>query len=492
MGLDTVGPQSYEYGEADDVQWRNRRVILALAGAVFLALSPSMAACNSGDGGGEQGSAAPPTTAATAELREKAKDAYIFAYPLVMNYRTMYKQAIEGDHAFGKWLHLGTSTPADTDIVTPNNDTPYSYAWVDVRSEPWVLTLPAVEDKRYYTNQWDDLWAFVLDNAGSVKDGNKGISVLVAGPDYNDAPPPGVSRVIKGESEFLGTLTRTQLMGTDTGLDRVKEIQQQYQLQPLSAYLNQPAPAAAPAVQWPAWTEGDETTSKYWDYLSFLLPFTTDNPDDKAMYDNLAALGIKRGEPFDQGSLSQEVKDALKGGIEDGRAELKKLSEAEDIDTAKLFGNRAQMGTDYVNRALGVYMGIFGNVPEQAKYFTVVVDQNGAPLDGSKGDYAITFPPGQIPPVKYFWSFTMYKVPDRFLVENPIDRYSIGSGTPGLKENPDGSLTVYFSVTDPGGDKYSNWLPAPKGPFWVVLRTYGPEAAILDKSWQPPKVEKLS
>ena len=229
-----------------------------------------------------------------------------------MNYRTMYKQAIEGDHAFGRWLHLGTSSPADTDIVTPNNDSPYSYAWVDTRAEPWVLTLPPIEADRYYTSQWDDLWGFVLDNPGSVIDGNNGISVLIAGPDYNGEVPQGISRVIKGESEFLGTLTRTQLLGTDNGPDRVREIQQQYRLQPLSAYLEQPAPAAAPAVQWPVWTEGDETTSKYWDYVSLLLPFTTDNPDDKAMYDNLAALGIKRGEPFTQDGLSQEVKDALR------------------------------------------------------------------------------------------------------------------------------------------------------------------------------------
>ncbi len=97
-----------------------------------------------------------------------ARDAYVFTYPLVMNYRTMYMQAIKGDRAFGKWLHLGLSSPADTDIVTPNNDTPYSYAWVDLRAEPWVLTMPKIEKERFYTSQWDDLWGYVLDNPGSV------------------------------------------------------------------------------------------------------------------------------------------------------------------------------------------------------------------------------------------------------------------------------------------------------------------------------------
>lgn len=448
-----------------------------------------IASCTGGTSSHSGGETAP--SSAPDGLRAKAKDAYIFAYPLVMNYRTMYKQAIEGDHAFGKWLHLGASTPADTDIVTPNNDSPYSYAWVDVRAEPWVLTLPRIEPDRYYTSQWDDLWGFVLDNPGSVKDGNDGISVMIAAPDWKGELPQGVSRVIKGESEFLGTLTRTQLMAADNGMGRVKEIQQSYRLEPLSTFTRQPAPPAAPAVQWPVWTEGDEMTSKFWDYVSFLLPFTSDNPVDQKMYDDLAALGIKRGEPFTQAGLSHEVADALEGGIKDAQAELKERGASKDVHSEDLFGDRAKMGTDYFNRALGVYLGIFGNVAEQAMYFTLPADSTGQPLDGSKAGYSITFPPGQVPPVKYFWSLTMYSVPDRFLVANPINRYSIGSGTPGLQKNPDGSLTVHLTAVDPGGDKTANWLPAPTGPFWVVLRTYGPQQPILNRAWQPPKVEKL-
>ena len=128
------------------------------------------------------------------EARAIAKEAYIFNYPLVMYYRTMYLQAIDKDSksfsgGFGKWLHLGTSSPKDTDIVTPNNDSPYSYAWVDLRAEPWVLTMPKIEAKRFYTSQWNDLWGFVLDNAGSVDDGNDGVSVLLASPTWKGELP---------------------------------------------------------------------------------------------------------------------------------------------------------------------------------------------------------------------------------------------------------------------------------------------------------------
>ncbi|MCP4900876.1 MAG: DUF1254 domain-containing protein, partial [bacterium] len=128
---------------------------------------------------------APVATAVTAkEAREIAKEAYIFNYPLVMFYRTMYLQAIDPTSksysgGFGEWLHLGTSSPKDTDIVSPNNDSPYSYAWVDTRAEPWVVTLPKIEKSRFYTSQWNDLWGFVLDNPGSVEDGNDGVSVLL-------------------------------------------------------------------------------------------------------------------------------------------------------------------------------------------------------------------------------------------------------------------------------------------------------------------------
>lgn len=463
-----------------------------IGGALLLAavLGVSMAACNSSNSNSSSGSSSSPGAASDA-LPAAAKDAYIFAYPVVMNYRTMYRQAIDGDHAFGKWLHLGQSTPDDKDIVTPNNDTPYSYAWVDLRAEPWVLTLPAIEPNRYYTSQWDDLWGFVLDNPGSVVDGNNGVTVMLAAPDWNGTKPDGVARVIKGESEFLGSLTRTQVLGTDDGMTQVREIQQKYQLQPLSAYQHTAAPAPATVVSWPAWQDGADTNAKFWDYFTFMLPFITPNPVDQPMYDKLATLGITRGQPFDQSKLDSKVRDALAAGVTDGQQQLQKLTEG-DVDSAKIFDNRAGLGTDYTDRAGGVYGGMFGNVAAQAIYFNLTADSGGTPLDGGKASYTVTFPPGQQPPAKYFWSFTMYGLPDRHLVANPINRYSIGSGTPGVKPSPDGSLTIHISAKSPGAEQESNWLPAPEGPFYVVLRTYGPEEPLLQHTWQAPKVDKQS
>jgi hypothetical protein len=164
---------------------------------------------------------------------------------------------------------------------------------------------------------------------------------------------------------------------------------------------------------------------------------------------------------------------------------MKKLSEA-GVDAGKFFGTREHVGTHYMDRAMGVYMGIFGNVPKVSVYLSMPTDAAGKPLDGSKSDYTLTFAKGQLPPVKYFWSITMYSIPQRLLVENPIKRYSIGSSTSGLTTNEEGSLVIYVSVKSPGKDRESNWLPAPSGPFWTVLRNYGPAEEIINGSYKRP------
>ena len=421
----------------------------------------------------------------TQEIRKVAKEAYVFTYPLVMNYRTMYMQAIKGDGEFGKWLHLPVATPADTDIVTPNNDTPYSYAWLDLRAEPWVLTMPKIEKDRFYTSQWDDLWGYVLDNGGSVNDGNNGGKYLLVSPSWKGSVPKGITRVIRGESNFVGSLTRTQLLGGKDDMTRVNIIQKGYKLQTLSSYNGTKSPKAASVIDWPKWTEGDETTIKYFEYVNFMLTFTTPHADDKAMYKKMASIGLKVGATLDAVKANPTLLKAFKDGILDARAQFKSRSE-KPYDPADFFAERKIIGTNYINRAMGVYLGIFGNKSNQSVYLTEVGDANGAPMDGSKQNYTVTFKAGEFPPVKYFWSFTMYKLPQRWLVANPIKRYAISNSTEGVKKNKDGSLTIYISKNSPGKEKESNWLPAPNGPFWIVLRTYGPSKAILDKSWKQP------
>ncbi len=355
------------------------------------------------------------------DLRTTARDSYIFTYPLVMMYRTMYLQAIDETSptfsgGMGQWLHLGTATPEDVDIVTPNNDTPYSYAWLDLRAEPWVLTMPAIDADRFYTSQWDDLWGFVLDNVGSVNDGNDGVSVMLAGPTWQGDLQDGIDRVIRGETSFLSTLTRTQALPTDEQ-GEVRRIQESYQLQPLSTYLGQPAAAPAEAVDWMVWVEGTELGLGYWSHAARLLSFIEPKAEDADAYAALAALGIERGQPFDLAALEDSQKAALQAGIDDARALMGEKA-PQIKDAGQLFGPRSSVGQRYLDRALGVYAGIFGNTTDISVYLNRVVDDRGRLLNGSNGPFEMTFAAGELPPVEFFWSMTMYRLPERHLVAN--------------------------------------------------------------------------
>jgi len=181
-----------------------------------------------------------------------------------------------------------------------------------------------------------------------------------------------------------------------------------------------------------------------------------------------------------------EMAEALKAGMADGQAEIdarRKTTETSE----NLFGTRAFINCDYVNRAVGAQMGILGNSKEEAFYGLFSTSEDGELLSGDKS-YVIRFDKGQLPPAKAFWSLTMYDLPRQFLVANSIDRYLINSPMlPDLVTEADGSTSIYLSATKPEGNKARNWLPAPEGPFMVVLRVYNPEASVLDGTWKQPE-----
>ena len=428
-----------------------------------------------------------------AEARTIAKDAYIFAYPLALQYRTMYVQAIDSTSkeyvgGFGKYRHYGMSTPDNKDIVTPNNDTPYSWAHVDLRAEPWVLTLPKT-DGRYFTTEWMDLWHFIVDNPGSVIDGSEGGNFLLVPPTWKGETPKGIKRIVRGESEFMGTLTRTQLKGTDD-LPTMQETQQGYQLQPLSAFLGETAPAAAPEIQWPAWIDKVDKTADIFRYVNFMLPYTQPNPMDQPTLERIARIGIAPGKPWNLAEMTPEMRQAIEDGVNDGLQVIRETI-PKVHDAAKLYLSRENMRTDYLNRTMGVVIGQWGNDTQQAVYQGWPLDSEGVAPDTGKNRYTITFPPGQLPEYEFFWSITMYGLPDRLLVANPLKRYSIGSNSPDLKTAADGSLVIYLQKDSPGADKEGNWLPAPDSPFSAVLRIYGPGEAEQTGQWKAPALKRV-
>jgi hypothetical protein len=255
-----------------------------------------------------------------------SKDAYVFCFPLNYYYRTVYAQIIDADNkrslgGFGKWRHDGLATPSDTETTMPNNDTPYSWAWVDLRSEPWVLVQPAADGTRFYSSVWGDLWAHIIDYPGSVLDGQQGGVYLLAPTSWKGEVPKGIKRVIRGETTIFGTLTRTAVF-SEKDLPNMKTIQNGYQLMPLSTYLKQPAPTAAASPTWPAWKEEFLTGPETFTLANFLMQFVVPHELDKPLYERMAKLGIGPKGKYDPAKLSPEVLAAINRGIADGRKEI--------------------------------------------------------------------------------------------------------------------------------------------------------------------------
>lgn len=431
----------------------------------------------------------------SAEAQAIAADAYLYAYPMLYNYKTLFQQVKDPSFpgyvgGFNRYRHYARGfTPADTDIVTPSNDTPYSWAWLDLRSEPMVVSVPAAPD-RYYVLQWFDLYTHNFTYVGSRATGLEAGDYLFAGPHWSGETPEGIKAVFKAETEIVGTLTRTAWTGETDRAGLVAQ-QRQYRIRPLSEFAGTKPPAPAPEFIFPAWDEARANAATFISYLNFILQFSPKVATEQEAMARFARIGIGAARPFDAQSLDPSMLKAIEAGVAEGQSRLQ-AQVAKSTSSVDLFGTRAFLGEDYVmRRAVGAAMGIYGNSKQEAQYGGFALDADGKPLDGAKA-YVLHFTKDQVPPVKYFWSLTMYSLPQRLLVANAIDRYSIGSRTQGLKTNPDGSVDIYLQSASPGKDRESNWLPTPaSGNYFMALRMYGPEGSLAEGRWQSPQPAAL-
>jgi hypothetical protein len=450
---------------------------------------PPLAAQPTSSAGPAQKAAVQPAPS-PAEAKAIAEEAWLYAYAPLQGYQTFWNQtqnkAFPGYvGGFNRFRHYSRSaTPADTDIVTPNNDTPYSWAWLDLRAEPIVLKLPAVPAPRYYVNQWFDLYTHNFAYTGVRATGRGAGTYLFAGPQWQGRVPKGITKVFRAETDFVGTLTRTQLNGPDD-IPTLQALQAQYQLIPLSRFEGTKPPKPAPPVTWPAWDAAKAEGIGFIGYLNALLPFMPTVPSERAMMNRFARIGIGPGRPFDPNQLTPATRSAIEAGVSAAASNLRSKALAQSSSKG-FFGTREELGSDYLTyRAMGAMLGIYGNSSEEAFYASQQKGPDGKVLDGRR-KWVLRFPAGQLPPVSEFWSITMYNLPQRLLVPNPLQRYSIGDRTPGLRLGADGSLEIYLQNENPGPDKVANWLPAPAGPFFFVARLYGPNAAALSGRWTMP------
>ncbi|GLZ85004.1 lipoprotein [Metapseudomonas resinovorans] len=438
--------------------------------------------------------AASQTEATTPEeFRAIAREAWLYAYPMLMHYQTLQKQALDPNAreyvgGFGRFRHYSELfTPANRDIVTPNNDTPYSWAWLDLRAEPQVLSVPAVHEGRYYVHQLVDLYTHNFAYVGVLSTGREAGNYLIAGPDWQGEAPPGIRQVLRSETEIVMVLGRTGLEGK-ADLEQVRAIQQDYRLQPLHQYVGTSAPAAAPAIAWLHWDARQGLGSAFIGHLNQLLTLCPVHPSEQVLRQRFARIGIVPGQAFDAAALNPAQRQALLAGIQDAQAEMKATS-AKVRGTHGLFGTREALHNNYLNRALAAALGIYGNSVEEAYYTGARLDGRGQPLQGGQR-YRLHFAADALPPASEFWSLTLYDLPDRQLVANAIDRYCLSSRDE-LQRDADGGLTFWVQSDAPVAR--DNWLPAPRqGPFTLVLRLYGPSKEVVAHGWAMPQVEPVS
>jgi hypothetical protein len=433
------------------------------------------------------------------EARSIAKEAYVYGVPMVSIYGTLYAFSVdkggrEYKGPFNTVLNVArVFTPDDTAFVTPNSDTPYTFMGPDLRAEPMVITVPPIEEDRYFVFQLMDLYTFNFDYIGTRATGNGGGDFLLVGPDWKGEAPSGITKVIPCETEMVNVVGRTQLF--DPGdLDNVKAIQAGYQLRPLSAFLDQPAPPPAPELNWvkPVPPAELRTSLDFFNVLSFVLQLAPTHPSEIELRARFAKIGVVPGRSFDAAALPPEIQDALKAGMADGQEEIDARRASLGGKSDQLFGTRAFLNNDYVTRAVGTQVGIGANSREEALYPIYEADADGQPLDGAAANYRLRFAPGAFPPVKAFWSLTMYDKQTQLLVANPIDRYLINSPMlPDLKLDPDGGLTIRIQRERPTGDAAANWLPTPNGPFMLAMRYYLPKPELLSGAWTSPRVERF-
>ena len=433
------------------------------------------------------------------EAAEIGVETYLYGYPLItmeMTRRVMTNTvAPEDRHApMGQFYHSRTYPNASfRDVTAPNADTLYSTAWLDLSKEPYILSLPDMKG-RYFLMPMLDAWTTVFADPGKRTTGTDAQKIAIVGPGWSGTLPEGLTEV-QSPTRLVWILGRIYSSGTAEDYAEVHALQEQCTLVPLSAYgksYTPPPGAVTPEIDVKTPVKEQVNGIKAEAFFKLLTKLMKENPPtpaDAPMVARMAKIGIVLGEEFDPAKMDPTVAGALQ--TVPGKALEKIHAHAKRAGT-ETNGWRYSLktgvyGTDYLQRAFITLVGLGANLPQDAVYPQTDVDERGEALNG-KNRYLLRFPKDQLPPVNGFWSLTMYNS-DFFFVPNPINRYSV-SPRNALKTNADGSVDLIIQHDTPGKEKESNWLPAPSGPFNLMMRLYWPKEAVLEGSWKIPPVQK--
>ncbi|MFE1599705.1 DUF1254 domain-containing protein [Methylobacterium sp. ID0610] len=438
---------------------------------------------------------------AVSDPLELATDAYIYGYPLVtveMTRRILTNVvAPEGKNApMGQFANLREYPDAKFRAVTaPNADTLYSSAFLDLGREPYILSIPN-EDGRYFLMPMLSAWTNVFAVPGKRTTGTGPQTYFIAGPGWSGSVPSG-AKLIQAPTNLIWIIGRTYCTGTPEDYKAVHALQDQYRLVPASAAANAYTPPAGrvdPGIDGKTAVREQVNNLDAATYFNLLAALMKDNPPalaDGVAVAKMASLGIVPGRPFDPRALTPSVRDAVERAPKQAIARIMghMKTTGRHINGWTFTTDGGDYGKDYLQRALVTAVGLGCNLPQDAVYPLTTVDAAGRRLTGT-AKYVMRFPAGELPPVDGFWSLTMYDA-DFFFVDNPLNRYTV-SPRNNLQANPDGSVDLFIQTESPGAQRESNWLPAPRGPFVLMLRTYWPKDALLNGSWAPPPVTRAS
>lgn len=425
------------------------------------------------------------------------ENAYVFGFPLVLMHTTemvMLKKAAGkyGHNMLNKFDHMKQFPDASfTDVVSPNADTLYSVVWISLKEGPLVLSVPNMKNI-YYLLPMLDAWTNVFSVPGTRTTGNDSQKFLIVGPSQSVKAPKGV-KIIRSPTDMVWLIGRVELKNSSE-IKIVNQLQDEITLRPLNKNSsNQSLTASMKKFSIKKAPVAQVESMSAIEFFNLLASLMKDNPPakaDKEMIKQLKLLGIEAGKAFNVANLGPNAPSMLNNAKKQALARIKGLvpKMGTKVNGWQYNLDIGTYSTRYLKRAAVAYMGLGANLPVDSVYPITYTDYLGHPLDG-KNKYILHFDKSQIPAVNAFWSLTLYN-DKQFFVKNPINRYNVGSNT-NLKYAKDGSLTIYIQNEKPGEKELSNWLPAPKGPFNLVLRLYWPKKSVLKQKWQPGRVMQV-
>ncbi len=421
--------------------------------------------------------------ATTETAQAIAADAFVYGYPLVL--MDLSREAFLTAGRPNAFTHAREFPDASfTAVVSPNADTLYSTAWLDLAAEPVVLSVPPSEG-RYYLLPMLSGWTDVFASPGTRTTGAGAGAFAVTGPGWQGRLPPEVQE-LRAPTAMVFVIGRTQTNGK-ADYAAVHRFQSGLSLTPLSTWgAGAPSAASERAIEGgtpPPDLLAAMDADTFFTRLATLLVANPPADADAPALERFAAIGLTPGAFEPRADLDAGVR----AGLDAIRARL--LVPDEPANGWSLTRGLGRYGTDYLKRAFIALMGLGANLAEDSVYPHTAVDRDGRPLHGANR-YRLHFEPGQTPPARAFWSLTMYD--DRhYFVANPLDRYALGDRD-ALAFNGDGSLDVWLGHERPGPEREPNWLPAPAGAFNLILRIYWPQQEVVDGSWLPPGVELIA